>query len=127
MSADHRTNPKKDSSADDTGKDEQTAEDSGSEEESKDENPEDTTSEEETSEESAGSESEDADADATPEDEQEDEEDDTEYTIQDVILMLKLTGYDEVPKPIRLLAKNRKVTKESLQQVLETYGIEGVI
>lgn len=127
VSADQRTNPKKDSSADDTGKDEQTAEDSGSEEESKDENPEDTTSEEETSEESAGSESEDADADATPEDEQEDEEDDTEYTIQDVILMLKLTGYDEVPKPIRLLAKNRKVTKESLQQVLETYGIEGVI
>lgn len=127
VSADQQTNPKKDSSTDDTGKDEQTAEDSGSEEESKDENPEDTTSEEETSEESAGSESEDADADATPEDEQEDEEDDTEYTIQDVILMLKLAGYDEVPKPIRLLAKNRKVTKESLQQVLETYGIEGVI
>lgn len=120
VSADQQTNPKKDSSTDDTGKDEQTAEDSGSEEESKDENPEDTTSEEETSEESAGSESEDADADATP-------EDDTEYTIQDVILMLKLAGYDEVPKPIRLLAKNRKVTKESLQQVLETYGIEGVI
>lgn len=51
---------------------------------------------------------------------------DDEYTIADVLLALRLAGHKEIPKPIRIFSKNRKVAASDINEVLKSCGINDV-
>lgn len=119
-SADQQTNPHEDSSKGGNGKDEKGSDDKKSDD---------------SSEEPGNKKNPDGEEPDNGEDDEEQQEEtsndsnnsnDNEYTIEDAILMLQLAGYEEIPKPIRLFAPERKISASSLKQVLKTCGITDV-
>ncbi len=90
VSADQQTNPKKDSSTDDTSKDEHDGAQTAEESESEEEDSEDNTSEEETSEETEVN-------DDTSSDDTSQEDSDKKYPIKDVIAWMQMVGVTDIP------------------------------